>query len=322
MTNRPAKTHATPAADAAAFRARRRVAGSATRSPIGRRAPAFTLLELLIAVAMVAVLTGLVVVAGKSVHNSMRKSRAENQLAVLAEAIERYSQSWAPWRIKPVSSRGIVALSDRGLPDWSGRRLFQVSGDPLYDENASKPDYNMLSGEINDPNVTTRLDFSDDDNFTIPDNRRDVEFAGECLAYCLTERSGGGPFLANPPQGLVNEHDDEFYPTIGNTTDLRRRFELLDPWGNSFRFFWVVRDAETSSGWRPIPSVDYTDQSTDPFLGGPRGSVVFGGSPRSLKAEGYVLESAGPDGRFGNIWRRNFTATNLAWAEDNMTIKP
>lgn len=271
---------------------------------------------------MLAVLTGLVVVASKSVQNSMRKSRAENQLAVLAEAIERYSLSWGPWRITPYSSRGSVVLTDRGLPDWSGARLFHASGDSLYDEQASKPDYNVIAGEINDPNLTTRLDFSDDDNFTIPDNRRDVEFTGECLAYCLTERSGGGPFLASPPQGLINEHDDEFYPTVGGATDVRRRFELLDPWGNNFRFFWVLRDAETSSGWRPIPSVDYYDDSIDPFLGGPRGSVVFGGAPRPLKAEGYVLESGGPDGRFGNIWRRNYTANNVALASDNMTIKP
>lgn len=37
-------------------------------------------------------------------------------------------------------------------------------------------------------------------------------------------------------------------------------------------------------------------------------------------AAGYVLESAGPDKRFGNVWKINPTTQEIADAEDNPVI--
>ena len=45
-------------------------------------------------------------------------------------------------------------------------------------------------------------------------------------------------------------------------------------------------------------------------------------SNRPKKAVGYVLESAGPDKRFGNIWQRSPSLRDMERAEDNLIVMP
>ncbi len=278
------------------------------KRPPGRGAAAFTLVEVLIVVAILATLTGLLIVAASAVRGSMRKNQAESQLSILAGAIEQYTQAWRPWR-HPDTNAVIAA---KGWPDWSGWRLFATPGNPQY------------SGQFNfDPSPTPIngapqrwLDLNDPDS---------AEFTGECLAYCLTAESGGGPFLKEPPMDLYKRHDAKFYPIrpIDDPNLRQSRAELLDPWyrdddndgepDNSYRYFWVARDGGSETGWRAITSADPA-QAVDPGLGL--------GDPFFWRAEGYVIESAGPDGRFGNIWKPNPTSQEKLEAEDNLWVRP
>lgn len=78
--------------------------------------------------------------------------------------------------------------------------------------------------------------------------------------------------------------------TGGANKGLRRR--LLDPWGNPFRYLWLAGFGQRI-GLARVTSADYTQTANDPTTNGPRFAV----------AEGFVIESAGPDGLFGNRWR-------------------
>jgi len=267
-----------------------------------------TLTELLVAIAIVAVLSTVLIVTGGTVQKSFKITRAKNQFSVLSTAIELYTQAWKPW----VAPNG-TKLSEKGLPDWSGRRLFPRTTDPLY------PGTFDSLWDINDPSQTTRLLMDDDDDVS-SNGRRDVEFAGECLAWGLLTEYGSGPFLKDPPQGLVNFEHDERYPARGLAGEARKEMEFEDPWDAPIRFMWVARDPQTHSGWRTVLSSDYL--ADDP----PATNGAEGG-PLCVKAEGFVLESAGPDGKFGNEWRRwesdpaGHEASESS-AADNIVVKP
>lgn len=262
-----------------------------------------TLIEILVAVAIIAVLAGLLLVAGSTVQKSFRTTQAKTQFAVLANAIEQYTQAWKPW-VAPSGAK----LADKGLPDWSGRRLFPQPGD-IYDDGGSQ----FQSDDINNPSMAD-LNFDDDDM----GGDEDIEHAAECLGYCLTAPVNGGPFLKDLPQGMANVHDDEFYPERTGAGAQIRRFELVDPWGRLLRYFWVARDSQAPLGYRAVFSADYR------LLPGGGNTPPPDGGPRIAKAVGFVVESAGPDGKFGNQWRRNVAAGSALQvdAQDNIVIKP
>lgn len=264
-----------------------------------------TLIEILVAVAIIAVLAGLLLVAGSTVQKSFRTTQAKTQFAVLANAIEQYTQAWKPW-VAPSGAK----LADKGLPDWSGWRLFPQNGD-IYDPLGGSQ---FQSDDINNP-AMTELDFDNDDTGNDADII-DIELAAECLGYCLTAPVNGGPFLKDLPQGMANVHDDEFYPERTGTGAQIRRFELIDPWGRLLRYFWVARDSQAPLGYRAVFSADYR------LLPGGGINNPQDNGPRIAKAVGYVIESAGPDGKFGNQWKRAPNAEQIADAQDNIVIKP
>jgi len=271
--------------------------------PSGRRSPrAMTLPELLVSVAIVLLIFSLVLVAARTVQASSRRTRAQAQLQLLAAGIERYAAAWPLWR----DASG-TPVADRAWPHWSSWALFPV---PPYDYTSP------LCGMLNPspPNPTPISTPADDDDIDAAGQfigRNDVGQASACLAYALTTPALGRTIMKDD-NGAIQVITDREYPALGGrTTPIRIS---LDPWGHPLRYLWVIRDADPTnpSGWRAISCADPTvvgvnDPNNDPYF---------------ARAQGFVLESAGPDGRFGYQWKRNPTAQEMTDAADNLLVRP
>ncbi|MFO0972121.1 MAG: hypothetical protein U1A27_01605 [Phycisphaerae bacterium] len=281
-----------------------------TRSP--RRARrGVTMVEVLTAVGLVVVLMTLLVISARAVRASSRKSQAEAQLHLIASAIERYAAAWPKWIEVGTTMSGPATV--RGLPHWSGRWVFDST--TLLPNNRpflAIPGFNDMAAR--------RRDLSDDDavdaagRFT---GRDDVQMSSDVLAYQLTATAMGGPFLVDK-QGLFSpDISGQMYPTHAAAEPSRPRLHLVDPWGHPYRYLWVTRDAASQAGWRAVTSADPDDggdPASDPF------TVV--NHPYCQPADGFVIESAGPDGRFGNLWIRNPSAQQIEDARDNLSVRP
>lgn len=88
-----------------------------SRSP--QRERAFTLLELLIVVALLAVLAGMLFGANRRVLESGRRSRAQVELSVLAAALERYRLSFGDYPRTDDPARLLQSLIGKRGPDQS-----------------------------------------------------------------------------------------------------------------------------------------------------------------------------------------------------------
>lgn len=255
---------------------------------------ALTLAELLVAVTIMVLLLGLLLVAGRAVQNSIKRSRAQAQLQLLARAMERYAEAWPAWCCdlngKPVS--------DAAWPHWSAAAVFDTS-----QGWSSYAGFNVDRTRI--------LADDDDDGGT---GRGDILSSNETLAYSLTAAvPGGNPLIQVADVAVDGSVPPEIYPDpTGAARGVRRR-RLYDPWGAPYRYLWVARDSQSYAGWRAITSADPTqaaDPSADPD------------DPFFWTAQGFVIESAGSDGLFGNVWKRSPTEPERRNAEDNLTIRP
>lgn len=274
-----------------------------------------TLPELLVAITIILLIFSLVFLTAKTVLGSSRRTRAQAQLQLLAAAIDRYALAWPVWRD---ASGNPVA--DRAWPHWSPWALFPTQGSGLtlpplsssYDYNS--PNCGMLYPVP--PNPTPIWTPADDDaidavgQFT---GRNDVGQASACLAYSLFTPALGQTIMKDD-SGVFTVVKDREYPALGGRTTAIR--VTLDPWGHPVRYFWVVRDSDSSNstGWRPVTSANPADR--------PPPAVTDPPDPFYLPAQGYVLESAGPDGRFGYQWKRNATPQELTDAADNLVVQP
>lgn len=263
-----------------------------------------TMTELLIVVAIIVLVLGIVVVSSRTLRGSQNRAGAQQQMALIAAAIDRYAGTWPKWRI------GGVTAADRAWPDHIPGRLFSTTA------------YQSVSG------------FNDDVAFVVTDGIRmtpdreervlpgDVLNANVSLAFALTSTLGKGPFLvADDEEALVKDLGTVLDEPV--TADLMNRLAmarpspilpgksvgsagaerakvLVDPWGTPYRYFWVGRVPTAYKGYEPIVTA------------GP----AFG------KADGYVLESAGPDRRFGNVWKSNPSTQEIQDAVDNLTMMP
>lgn len=245
---------------------------------------ALTLVELVIAVTILLVLISAVIVTGRMARDSRKKTQAQQSLATIANAINEYASFWPAWKV------GTVKVADKGWPDFIAGRLFDAPYPLVADFN----DYvNLYAPPVGADNVLN---------------------ANECLFYSLTAEVGKGPYLkpdisqdrqySLSPAGLAR-----LYP--GQSAGARPRQRILDPWGTPYRYFWVYRVPNPTldplivahRGYLPVLTADVTD-------------------PNFRTAIGFVLESAGPDKLYGNVWKVNPTTQEILEAEDNLIVSP
>lgn len=272
-----------------------------------RQSPSFlcgyTLLEMLAGLGILAILLTIVIVASRSMIGSQARTLAQQQLQLIAAGIERYAAYW------PRPEIGGVVVADRAWPDPFPIRVF------------SSANYQSLS-PFND-HVEFRLTglgsgiIEDTINYTLPDRvvssdgtGGDVMAANVCLTYALLARSGSGPYLEDTDASAiikrVSEVDGGSFliqlppATTGNANVPAR--VVVDPWGTPYRYFWVYRDSNAYRGYLPV-------------------STANSNSAAFRKAVGFVLESAGPNRKFGDVWRIGVPPTvDLDEAADNIVI--
>ena len=110
----------------------------------GFRAAGFTVLELLLVVALVAVLSGMMLGAGRYAQNAGRVSRATAELSALAAALESYRLAYGDYPRTDQSARLLQALVGRRGPEGdpiaarpiieSARFTVTGGGDPFLNE--------------------------------------------------------------------------------------------------------------------------------------------------------------------------------------------
>ena len=310
-----------------------KLGASASRRGGHRRdacATGMTLVEILVALSILLVLFGIVVMTSKIAGDSRRRSTAQQQMAQLGAAINQYASFWPAWNI------GGTMYSQKGWPDFIPARLFASP----YTTVPGFNDAARIKFDVN--NGVTRYNPLNE-NYDIvspalyPADQPDqvsVFDANVALAYQLTAPVGKGPYLRvgeqtvlvdiqnekvispiallNPPQPIT----DPFYPSNGSGST--RAQVLIDPWGTPLRYFWVYRPKTLPvgqiayRGFLPVVTADVAD-------------------PNFRIADGFVLESAGPDKKFGNVWKlvpdplpANFETndTDIRFAADNIIISP
>lgn len=240
------------------------------------------------------ILFGALLYGGRAVRNARNGATAKQQLALIGAAINQYASFWPKWQV------GSVVVADKGWPDFIPGRLFGSCANGVGDF--------MTTATFND-------------TLTLPVNWLDQNLhvlnANTCLAYQLMSSSGKGPYLldregANLRDGaeFVPGGPRPMYPAFdsacvpGATTAARSAEIVADPWGTQLRYFWVYRDPNAHRGYVPVFTADTTDV------------VNF------RKADGFVLESAGHDKKFGNVWKVTPSPAEIEDAEDNMVTSP
>lgn len=113
---------------------------------------------------------------------------------------------------------------------------------------------------------------------------------------------------------------------VGGPSAARHAQVLVDPWGTPYRYFWVYRDAEPDPGaraYRGYLPVDYgAFLLGDGADGGVDNAAFYQPDGTRKTAVGYVLESAGPNKKFGNVWKIDPFAPEYRDAADNFTVTP
>lgn len=290
------------------------------------RRQGLTLVELLVSMAILIVLVSLVGISGKAVRTARMRAVANQQMAVLANAIEQYASFWPRWDI--ISGTSKIVVAEAGWPDWSPRRLFTPG---VFE---SVPDFNDTAAarlfDVTDIAATAGYKgFEDPDN---PQAAGDVLNANACLAYALTAPTGKGPYLSEKDAvqlaDLLTVHKADQAPQLppyaGGSAAARRRI-IMDPWGTPYRYFWVYRDPEadlSQRAHRGFLPVDYAPahDGADPDGGVLNAQFYELGQPKTAVA--FVIESAGPDRQFGNVWRQSPSPEDIDRADDNLIVMP
>lgn len=292
----------------------------------GRNRGGFTMLELMVAIAIIVALVSLVVLGARAAHNYSRNSNAKQQIKLIANAIDAYASFWPRWTV------GNVVVADKGWPDFCPGRLFAstANGGPFPPDPGG---FNVSVTYDNDGG-NSGISYNASGDMVLVEG--DVEYSAECLVYALSSSSGKGPYIKDEMKGeLQTTHETELYPTMSGT-DNRPRGEYVDPWGTPYRYFWVYRDPNgPQGGGKGLLPVNYAAFRPGALPGGVNTSGVTGfyftsptGQVLPKTAIGYVLESAGPDKRFGNVWKAHpnpmdpVSKKEIEDAADNLMITP
>jgi len=298
---------------------------------------AFTLIEIMVVIAIIATLIGIGAFSVSAVHEWGRKNTAKQQLALLANAIDQYAESWKRWEVQ-AGAAGRVVIAEKGWPDFIPGRLFWSNniGGPYQQltdpDNVPFNDHLTYSLSPNDP-LNSGVDYDTEGREVIV--KGDVEAGAEALFYALTSSALKGPFVdeSTMKANLQVTHETERYPAktgTGTASSDLKRGEFVDPWGKPYRYFWIYRDpVPSSSNARSINgflAVDYGAFRAGTADGGV-GNPAFNADPSSgylpKTAVGYVIESAGPDGNFGNVWQpaNQATTQEIDDADDNLVLR-
>lgn len=251
--------------------------------------------ELLVTIGILGVLGGLVLLTSRMIYASQARSTARQQIALIAAAIDGYACFWPKWQAKDAAGLSFT-IADRGWPDYIPFRLFAA------------PPFNVIPGFNNSPLFDVEDGVA---RTTIGEDRvdkGDVLAANASLAYSLTAAVGDGPFLKlDDDRALLRDvrqvdvNADPLLPApVGRPAQV-----FVDPWKTPYRYFWVHRESAAHKGYLPID--DASRIPTDPDF---------------RIAIGYILESAGPDQRFGNVWKVGPSQQQINDADDNLTIMP
>src|SRR5690349_18348048 len=119
---------------------------ASTKLRVSRRIAAFTLLELLAVIGVIAVLTGLVLGAGRRASEAGEVARARAELAVLTAALESYRIAHGDYCRTDDPARLLQGLIGKRGPDYqpetsrplieAGRFAIRSGLDPFTDETA------------------------------------------------------------------------------------------------------------------------------------------------------------------------------------------
>jgi len=102
-----------------------------------RRTRAFTLIELLIVMAIILVLAGLVLTTSSYVHKKSQRSRAEAEIAAMSAALENYKADNGTYPKSSASDSldAKTATNPVSYQAASGEFYAQLTGDADYDDN-------------------------------------------------------------------------------------------------------------------------------------------------------------------------------------------
>ena len=272
------------------------------------RRPAWTLAELLTAMGIFTILFGALLFGGRAVRNARNGATAKQQLALIGAAINQYAGFWPKWQI------GSVVVADKGWPDAIPGRVFGSCQDTVGD-------FEEIAG-FNDTLILP-ANWLDQSNHVLN--------ANTCLAYQLMSASGKGPFLGDRAGANLRDGAEfsggtrVMYPgfhslCVPSGGGAARAAEVCaDPWGTPLRYFWVYRDPNAYRGYLPV---DIAPIAADLVDNGAFDLDPAAGRFVPKTAVGFVLESAGHDKKFGNVWKVNPSAAEIEDAEDNMVTSP
>src|ERR1041385_505217 len=168
---------------------------------LGERRRGFTIVEVLVVMAIILVLAGLVLATSSYVHNKGARSRAEAEIAAMSAALENYKADNGVYPRDPTLNTATDKLNARtmGNPN-SGSQPFK---------NASLVLYRSLSGDRNLDRTVTVLD----ENYNID---------GSALS----------PPLTQPPPSYFS-----FKPNQLSPSDQSQSVQFIrDPFGNSYGY--------------------------------------------------------------------------------------
>jgi hypothetical protein len=284
-----------------------------------------TLIEVLVSVTLAAILAGVVIVSGKAVRDSQKRATAERQMAIIAQAIERYAEYWPRWEITDYTQN--VVIADKGWPDFIPGRLFAFGSGPFPEISGFNDNVEFRVDDIVYSKAQDSFHSAYDGSFS----EGDVLDANACLAYALTASSGKGPYLTyKDGSGLLDITKVHKLAPVPLLPSYAREV-FVDPWGTPYRYFWVYRDPEpdpastdqTYYGYYPVDYGAFVASPGD--MGDINDPGFLDGFGNRKKAVGWVLESAGADREFGNVWDAKAALSNamdVNPADDNLMIRP
>mgnify|MGYP001060558143 CR=1 FL=1 len=224
-----------------------------------RQGGGFTLVEILIAIAIIAVLAVLALVATRAAIDSARRSTAQATMRMIMVGIEEYTRFWPAPKF-PAGRPGAAPGTPRataGFPEWDCYYLWPG-------QNFRTLQYRTDPRVVDDPDDQTRFE------------------ANDCLSYGLLAQVGGGPYLKNPPDEAVFVTTTDFNTlhslsgTAGRNVPVRR---FVDPWGTAYRYQWMA-------GTTPITEANEVSQAN-------QGNITDGCRLISAGPDGFFGDANG-----------------------------